>query len=941
MLVKKLNEKKNRVLGIFLVLVLLCCNSVPVLAENFYNVQSIDADEMKLLENAYPYTPGLHCTYTVWQKVYDTLGIALPNWGNAVNWYQAASRAGYQVVPAGGQAPNNSIAVWSGGYGGYGHVAYIISADSVGANVYEGSITWKGIYYDVWEHWCSYKDLTVNRYDQTLLGYIVLSKTSYEPRGYVDKIEARSGQIYLAGWALDDDAKAVSIPVHVYADNSIFLGVLNADQYRADVNSIMQVTGNHGFSGCLNTTLSGTHTIHVYAIDIGEPRRNNVEIGHVTITLNKDGCTNPSGHVLDGGIITTKPGCTTTGTRTFKCVYCAEVLKTETINATGHTGGTTIRNAKAATASTDGYTGDTYCNGCGALLKKGTVIKATGSNTQDKNAPVVSGLKFNYEGNGVISFTFRASDEGKTQAILELGTAPYYDSPEIYRTIKGEWRKDGLHKVVFDTKSLNSNERGYRLIVTDENNNETVVDSNFIVNMSKAEEITLIAGGNAYDVSEIDPKKHFVHGAPYGIVECKDLMIYPVKEGCTWLWSLAIKSGIISTIGIKVFRVVSNESVELNKNQLLLEKVGERYGLNATVTPVNVKDKSVTWSSSNPAVASVSGDGVITAKANGTTIVTARTKQNGITASCTVRVSIEESPTPTVKPTVTPKPVTPTPKPVTPTPKPVTPTPTPSPVTPAPEEPGYEDEEAPEISEVEIRNLSGSGYTVVCKITDDVGVSKVLFPSWSSKNGQDDIIWGKGTQNGDTYTYRVNTSAHKMDRGNYVTHIYAYDEAGNRSVFRINKIYVSTTSYRNIANGVYEILNITDDEKAIDISGASKALRAKTILSERTGEDNQKFRITYVGSGYYKLTAVHSGKVLDVKGGTNKSGTILHQFTWNGGKAQLFRFESAGNGYYYIRSKVGTYIDLRGGKPNNGTSVWMYKSNKRNAQKWKLIRNYD
>ena len=39
---------------------------------------------------------------------------------------------------------------------------------------------------------------------------------------------------------------------------------------------------------------------------------------------------------------------------------------------------TELRNAKDATCTVDGYTGDTYCKRCGALLKTGTVIKAKG-----------------------------------------------------------------------------------------------------------------------------------------------------------------------------------------------------------------------------------------------------------------------------------------------------------------------------------------------------------------------------------------------------------------------------------------------------------------------------------------------------------------------------------------------------------------------------------
>ena len=54
-----------------------------------------------------------------------------------------------------------------------------------------------------------------------------------------------------------------------------------------------------------------------------------------------------------------------------------------------HTGGTEIRGAKAATATEDGYTGDTYCLGCGAMLAKGQVIPATGGSSGGIILPIL------------------------------------------------------------------------------------------------------------------------------------------------------------------------------------------------------------------------------------------------------------------------------------------------------------------------------------------------------------------------------------------------------------------------------------------------------------------------------------------------------------------------------------------------------------------------
>ena len=63
---------------------------------------------------------------------------------------------------------------------------------------------------------------------------------------------------------------------------------------------------------------------------------------------------------------------------------------TTAIDPNNHDGGTEMKNAVKATCNTDGYTGDTYCLGCGALLSKGTVIVATGHTgvvTKEAKAP--------------------------------------------------------------------------------------------------------------------------------------------------------------------------------------------------------------------------------------------------------------------------------------------------------------------------------------------------------------------------------------------------------------------------------------------------------------------------------------------------------------------------------------------------------------------------
>ena len=77
--------------------------------------------------------------------------------------------------------------------------------------------------------------------------------------------------------------------------------------------------------------------------------------------------------------------------------------------------------------------------------------------------------------------------------------------------------------------------------------------------------------------------------------------------------------------------------VTLNKNVLSLME-GETETLTATVLPENASNKSVTWSSDNPAVATVE-NGKVTAVKEGQATITVTTEDGGKTATCTVTVN--------------------------------------------------------------------------------------------------------------------------------------------------------------------------------------------------------------------------------------------------------------------------------------------------------------
>jgi uncharacterized protein YjdB len=81
--------------------------------------------------------------------------------------------------------------------------------------------------------------------------------------------------------------------------------------------------------------------------------------------------------------------------------------------------------------------------------------------------------------------------------------------------------------------------------------------------------------------------------------------------------------------------------ISLDKTEYYFFDINETITLVATVVPSDVMDSSVTWSSSNPAVATVDNNGTVTSMAAGTATITATTNDGtNLSASCQITVSV-------------------------------------------------------------------------------------------------------------------------------------------------------------------------------------------------------------------------------------------------------------------------------------------------------------
>ncbi|MBQ0026342.1 MAG: Ig-like domain-containing protein [Lachnospiraceae bacterium] len=112
-----------------------------------------------------------------------------------------------------------------------------------------------------------------------------------------------------------------------------------------------------------------------------------------------------------------------------------------------------------------------------------------------------------------------------------------------------------------------------------------------------------------------------------------------VAAGEATITAKTADGGFTATCKVTV-STVAVTGVSIDKSSTTIY-VGKTDKLKAVFTPSNATNKNVTWSSSDPAVATVSSDGTVTAVAEGTATITVKTSDGGKTATSTVTVKPE------------------------------------------------------------------------------------------------------------------------------------------------------------------------------------------------------------------------------------------------------------------------------------------------------------
>ena len=314
-----------------------------------------------------------------------------------------------------------------------------------------------------------------------------------------------------------------------------------------------------------------------------------------------------TGHTWDNGKATKQASCTENGEKLYTCTTCQKT-RTETIPTTGHTEITKF--AKKATCETEGYTGDIYCNNCGEMLKEGKVIEKLSHDwklTGTKKATCTAG--------GENTYTCTRCKKNKTEQIPATGhkwsTWWKLSDATVFKPQKQQRTCSLCH--ISQTRDYGSKLKSVMrtscsslLLKTKQTTNVLTVSG-----MAKGDYVSKVTSGNT------------------GIVRVtrytKDGKIQLTAQGRTGNTSITIQlaGGAVKRINVKVQSgIVKTTAIRVSFTKATI-KAGTKKTISTTVTPSTSQEK-VTYTTSNKNIATVTANGIITARKRGTTKITVK-----------------------------------------------------------------------------------------------------------------------------------------------------------------------------------------------------------------------------------------------------------------------------------------------------------------------------
>ena len=126
--------------------------------------------------------------------------------------------------------------------------------------------------------------------------------------------------------------------------------------------------------------------------------------------------------------------------------------------------------------------------------------------------------------------------------------------------------------------------------------------------------------------------------------------------------------------------------------------------------------------------------------------------------------------------------------------------------------------------------------------------------------------------------------------------------------------------------------------KLAGVNGGSLSDGATVVQQTDTGSNSQKWIITDLGTGYYKISNVNSGKAMNVSGGSTADGAQIIQWTYGGNNNEQWQFIDVGNGYFKIVARhSGKGLNVANNSMADGAQIVQWNYGGGNNEQWSLI----
>ncbi len=139
-------------------------------------------------------------------------------------------------------------------------------------------------------------------------------------------------------------------------------------------------------------------------------------------------------------------------------------------------------------------------------------------------------------------------------------------------------------------------------------------------------------------------------------------------------------------------------------------------------------------------------------------------------------------------------------------------------------------------------------------------------------------------------------------------------------------------------NGIYNIAIGKDAKKSIEILNGNKANGGAVDLGEYKDNDEQKFYLEYNEQGFYKITAMHTGKSLTVKGSSIKEGTEIVQYEYQGLVSQKWILRDSNKNGWVISPLCNLELAISiQGRIEKGSKIILSKTIDNENQMWYMF----